>query len=203
MNTLLLFLLSLISFQSEVPMKNQDAFESKFMQVSKDTKSIICNYTQEKYVSFSKKPLVSEGKMWYQDQHMRWQQNTPDEYIMVINDETLTTKENGKIKTHPLNENKMMKGMKEIMIGSMTGSFFKSDQFKTSLFTNGEHNIIKLIPEMKRVQKMFSEIKMYFDPESYRMDKLIFTEPNGDYTQLVFSEASYNQDIKPNKFSIE
>lgn len=203
MYSLLLFFLTLGAFQTEVPMKDQDAFESKFMQVSQDTKSIICDFKQEKFISFSKKPLVSEGKMWYQDQKMRWQQNSPDEYIMVINDETLTTKEKGKIKEHPLNENKMMKGMKEIMIGSMTGSFFQSDQFKTTLLNNGEHNIIKLVPKLKRVKKLFSEIKMYFDPETYRMDKLIFSEPNGDYTQLVFSGASYNQNIKPNKFSVE
>lgn len=203
MVSLLLFLFQFGFAQDEKPMADPDTFKEKLTSVSQKTSSIQCNYIQKKHLSFSKNPLESNGRMCFQDENMRWEQTDPDDYIFVINGETLTIKEDGVIKERPLNQNKMMKGIKEIFIGSMTGSLFDSDQFETAFYANDKSSIVKLTPKSKRLGRMFSEIKMYFNPKTYRLEFLFLIEGSGDYTELQFTNAVYDQKISRTQFIIE
>ena len=192
----------LIGIQAEVPMKDEDAFIQKFEEISDQTTSIRCDFIQKKHLSFSKEPLISEGKMAYQDGNMRWDQTVPKPYLMVIANDELKIKENGEITTHGLEENKYMRGLKEIMIGSMTGTLLKSEQFDYELFENEKHWIVKLNPKKKRLKKMFSQVIMNFDRTSYRMQNVILKEESGDYTQIDFINAVFNDKIDSATFEL-
>ncbi len=192
----------MLGFQNEVPMKNEDAFIQKFEEISETTSSIHCNFIQKKQLSFSKEPLISEGKMMYQDGNMRWEQNVPNPYLMVINDNELNIKENGEVTTHGLEENKYMKGLKEIMIGSMTGTLLNSPEFEYELFENDTWWIVKLNPKKKRLKKMFSQVVMNFDRGSYRMQNVILKEESGDFTQIDFINAVFNEKIEASAFKL-
>lgn len=193
---------ALFWLQDEVPMKDKDAFMKEFDKVSETTSSIQCKFVQQKFVSFSKEPLRSEGMLYFQDQKMRWEQIVPKDYLMVIDGEVLKIKEDGKIEEHGLEANKYMRGLKEIMVGSMTGNLLKSDQFETELLEDAQHFIVKLTPRPKRLKKMFSKVKMNFDRESYRMKKVILSEPEGDYTVITFEDAVFNKQLNPNLFKL-
>lgn len=197
--TILFFL---IPQQEEVPIKDKEAFIQKFDEVSEKTTSIRCDFVQSKYISISKEPLVSKGKLYFENEKMRWEQNDPEDYLMVINGEVLKIKENGEVKEHPLSDNKYMKGLKEIMVGSMTGNLLKSDQFETELMESSTQWIVNLTPKAKRVRKMFARVKMKFNRSSYRMEKVILSEPGGDYTEIVFTNAEFNQDIEDKLFQL-
>ena len=162
--SILLFGFIMLGLQEETPMKDEATFIQKFEEISETTSSIRCHFVQKKQLSFSKEPLISEGEMMYQDGNMRWEQNVPNSYLMVINDNELIIKENGEVTTHGLEENKYMKGLKEIMIGSMTGSLLNSPQFEYELFENDKWWIVKLNPKKNRLKKMFSQVIMNFDP---------------------------------------
>jgi len=196
----ILFLLS--PQQDEIPIKDRDAFVKKFDEVSESTTSISCEFVQSKYISISKEPLISTGQLYFEDEKMRWEQKEPKDYLMVIKDEVLKIREDGEIKEHSLSENKYMKGLREIMVGSMTGNLLKSDQFETELMENSKHWIVNMVPRVKRVKKMFSHIKMKFNRSTYRMERVILTEPGGDYTTIEFKNAEFNKDIRDSLFEI-
>jgi len=199
MKSLFLILLFVI-YQGEIPMKDKDTFIKKLDEISEKTSSIKCNFIQLKYLSFSKEPLKSEGVMYFQDEKMRWEQTVPKPYLMVISGDRLKIKENGEIKEHGLDENKYMLGIKEIMVGSMTGNLVKSTQFETEFFEDENFWIVKLTPKIKRIKKMFSTVKMSFDRTSYRMKKILLTEPNGDYTTIEFLQPEFNKKLDDTLF---
>lgn len=189
--------------QGEIPMKDKDAFIKKFDEVSKSTTSIRCNFIQKKYLSFSKEPLISEGKMAYENGNMRWDQTVPENYLMVITGNEMKIKENGEVTVHGLEENKYMRGLKEIMIGSMTGSLLNSVHFDYDLFENEKSWIVKLTPKKNRLKKMFSEVVMNFNRTTYRMQNVVLKEESGDYTQIDFINPIFNEKLGEEMFKID
>lgn len=183
-------------------MKNKEAFIKKFDEVSSTTTSIQCNFVQKKYLSFSKEPLKSEGVMYYQDQNLRWEQSLPKEYLMIITGDEIKIKEDGEIREHSIEESKYMIGIKEIMVGSITGSMLSSTEFETSYFENEKYWIVKMVPKLKRMKKFFSEIKMNFDRTTYRMKKVFLIESGGDYTEIEFINPVFNKLLDSNLFKI-
>jgi len=203
MKSLLLISLMFIGVQTETPMADEAAFIKKFEEISEATTSIQCDFEQKKHLSFSKEPLITEGAMLYEKGNMRWEQVSPKPYLMIITDDVLKIKENGEITEHGLEENKYMKGLKEIMVGSMTGTLLNSDHFNTSFFENPNLWIVKLTPKKARLKKMFSEVIMNFNKETYRMDNVILQEENGDYTEINFINPVFNEDIPDAKFDMK
>lgn len=189
--------------QGEIPMKDKDAFIKEFDEVSKSTTSIRCNFIQKKYLSFSKEPLISEGKMAYENGNMRWDQTVPENYLMVITGNEMKIKENGEVTVHGLEENKYMRGLKEIMIGSMTGSLLNSVHFDYDLFENEKSWIVKLTPKKNRLKKMFSEVVMNFNRTTYRMQNVVLKEESGDYTQIDFINPIFNEKLGEEMFKID
>ncbi len=190
------------ALQGEVPVKDREAFIREFDKVAGNTTSIQCDFVQRKFISFSKEPLTSEGVMYYQNQDMRWDQKIPNEYVMVVSGDVVTILEGGKKSEHSLSSNKLMRGMKEIMVGSITGNLLKSDQFETTIFENASEFIVKLVPISSRLKKMFEKVKLTFDRSSYRMKNVVLSEPGGDYTEIVFSDAVFNKKLSIDLFSL-
>ncbi len=203
MKSLLFISLLLMGVQSETPMKDEAAFIKKFEEISEATTSIQCDFEQKKHLSFSKEPLITKGSMLYEKGNMRWEQVSPKPYLMIITDDVLKIKENGEITEHGLEENKYMKGLKEIMVGSMTGTLLNSDHFNTSFFENPALWIVKLTPKKARLRKMFSEVIMNFNKETYRMDNVVLREENGDYTVINFINPVFNETISAAKFEMK
>jgi len=183
-------------------MKNKDLFLKKFDEISSSTTSIQCNFAQKKQLSFSKEPLTSKGVMYYQDQNLRWEQSSPKEYLMIISDDQIKIKENGEIREHSLEESKYMIGIKEIMVGSITGTLVNSTDFETTFFEDESYWIIKLIPKFKKMKKLFSEITMKFDRTSYRMKKVFLMESSGDFTEIEFTNPIFNQKLNAALFKL-
>ena len=203
MNWILYIGLLLFGFQGEIPIKDRDAFIQKFDEISENTSSIQCRYIESKYLSFSKEPLRSEGNMYYEDQKMRWEQTVPKSHVLIIVDDKMKIKENGKIEEHSLASNKIMRGIKEIMVGSMTGNLLKNEQFETSLFENDNYFIVKMIPKPNRLKKMFSEVTLNFDRNTYRMSHVKLLEPGGDYTIYDFIDPVFNKKLDQKLFTLE
>jgi outer membrane lipoprotein-sorting protein len=183
-------------------MKDKDNFIKKFDEISSSTTSIQCDFVQKKHLSFSKEPLKSGGTMYYQDQNLRWEQVSPKEYLMVISDDQIQIKEDGVVREHSLEESKYMIGIKEIMVGSITGTLLNSTEFETSFFEDEANWIIKLVPKLKKMKKLFSEIKMYFHRSTYRMSKVYLIESSGDYTEIEFINQVFNKTLDNALFKI-
>ena len=88
-----------LSAQNKIPIKNPSELKAKLKQQAKKTSSIIADFKQEKHLSFMKNPQLSEGVFYYeQADKLRWEQNTPFNYVLLINNTDIRIKDNGKEK---------------------------------------------------------------------------------------------------------
>ena len=104
--------------QQNIPLDKPDVLKNKLKKQAKETTSFIASFTQEKYVSFMKKPQLSDGVFYYQQaDKMRWEQQKPSEYILLINGDKVRIKSNGK-EENLKGVNKIMSKINSLMIRS-------------------------------------------------------------------------------------
>lgn len=189
-----------LSAQNKIPIKNPSELKAKLKQQAKKTSSIIADFKQEKHLSFMKNPQLSEGVFYYeQADKLRWEQNTPFNYVLLINNTDIRIKDNGKEKKIA-GASKMMGKMNTLMIGMINGDIFDSKQFDVKYFNDGKFYIVELTPKNKRLKAIFNRIELSFLKATTRLKELTFLEKNGDKSVMKFYNEQFNQAIPKSTF---
>jgi len=204
-NIILLLLITSFSFsvnaQERTQLKNPTELKKKLINQSTTTKSIVSDFTQEKYVSFMKEPQVSKGKFYYQQHNkMRWEQTLPYPYILLLNESEIQIKDNG-IKKELKGANKMVGKINKLMLGLINGEIFNSKDFESNYFSSSSNYIIVLNPKSKRLQSIFNSIEISFSKKTIRLNTLIFLEKSGDKSVMKFFNNKFNTSINPTVFN--
>lgn len=188
--------------QEKTPIKDPVFLKNKLIKQAKETSSIIANFTQEKQVSFMNKLQLSEGVFYYQQaDKMRWEQNSPFDYVLLINEGKVRIKDNGKEKKIT-GANKMMGKINTLMIGLINGELLESKEFKTNYFTLGEFYVVELTPTNERLKAIFNTIELTFSIKTTRLKELTFFESSGDKSMMKFFNEKFNQPIQKSIFLI-
>lgn len=189
-----------VSAQERSSVSNIADLKKKLKQQAKETTSIITDFTQEKHMSFMKNPQISEGVFYYQQSDkMRWEQNSPYDYVLLINNASVRIKDNGKEK-NIAGANKMMGKINKLMIGMVNGDVFDSKAFEVKYFSEGKFYIVELTPKNKRLQSVFQTIELSFLKTTTRLKVLTFNEKSGDKSVMKFFNERFNQTIEQSLF---
>ena len=203
--TIILSLLITFSFstfaQEKTPLKNPTKLKNKLIKQSKETTSIVADFTQEKHVSFMKKTQISKGKFYYQ-QHdkMRWEQTSPFNYVLLINNGKVRIKDNGKEKNIK-GASKMMGKINKLMLGLINGQIFDNKDFTSKYYSNKDFYIVELTPKNKRLKAIFNTIELTFSKKTIRLKTLTFFEKSGDKSVMKFFNDKFNTSIKSSIFN--
>jgi len=195
LSLLLIFTCFALFGQSRTQLTNPNKFKTELIKLSKETKSIITEFKQEKQLSFLKDPQLSEGMFYYeQKDKMRWEQNAPFNYTLLINGTTVRISENGKEKKIA-GANKMMGRINALMIGMINGDIYNSNEFSIKYFTENDLYIVELTPKNKRLKSIFQTIELAFLKTTVRLKTLTFNDNSGDKTKMTFFNECFNQTI--------
>jgi len=188
--------------QNLKPLTDVEHFLSTLKEKSENTKSIAADFTEEKYLSFLKEPQKSSGVFYYQAENkMRWEQQTPSEYIILINDDMMKFQENGKEKN--INAAKQVTSkIKDLMLTLIKGDFHENKAFEAEYFQNNDIYVVILNPQNKKLSKVFEKIELHFTRESLNLESLTFFEKEGDKSIMTFQNQQINQNIEASRFKI-
>ncbi len=90
------------------------------------------------------------------------------------------------------------------MVGSIQGNILENDDmFEKEYFVNEDFYIARLLPKDKNVENILKQIEMFFNKNDFSVDKLKFTEYTGDYTDIVFTNKTFNEKIPEDIFKID
>ncbi len=200
---LLFFILNALfaNAQEMKTLSNSAEFFKKLKTVSSTTTSIKADFMDEKNLSYLKEPQKSAGLFYYKkDDKIRWEQKQPFEYIILINDDKIKIKENGKEKDVTAAK-RMVNKIKELLLMLVNGSYLDSKTFTTSYFENKNEYIVMLVPKQKKMKKFFDKIQMSFAKESLHLNELKFFEHSGDKSTMKFFKQTFNEEINDEVFS--
>lgn len=180
---------------------NATDFFSKLKTVSSNTKSIKADFTEEKHLSYLKEPQKSSGLFYYEkEDKIRWEQSTPFQYVILVNDDKIKIMENGKEKDVTAAK-RMVNKIKEMLLMLVNGSYLDNKAFTSSYFENKNEYIVVLVPTHKKMKNFFDKIQLSFSKDSIHLNELVFFEHSGDKSTMKFFKQHFNEDINDNVFS--
>lgn len=190
-----------ISFaQTFKPAANPEKVLAELKKSSKSTNSIQADFQEEKHMAVLKEPEKSSGVFYYKkDDKMRWEQQTPFKYIILINGNKLRVQDAGKEKNVG-SASRMAAQIKELMIGLVNGNFQENKAFKQILMESPDAYRVTLIPVNKRMKNVYSKINLLFSKNTLRLKELSFFEKSGDKNIMKFQNEKINQPIAENIF---
>lgn len=184
--------------------KEKDDFFSQISQVSKETKTLTCDFTMSKESTLIQDRNESKGKMYFQAPHkMRWEYTSPNKSALIVNEQNVVLK-NADGSTNTNVNTRMLKGLSDIIIGTIDGSGLQDEKNFTStlVYMSQSTNYILQLEPKGRLANLYKQIDIVFN-KAYLAESIELTEKNGDSMTIQFSNHKTNQQIDQNLFKIQ
>ena len=170
-----------------------ESFKKKVSEVATSVKSIESDFTQIKHMDIFNEDIKSEGRFYYKsDDKICLDYTKPNKYLIVINGEKIKTVSDGKKNVMNLKSNKVMKEMRSMLAGCMSGNLSQISGYQMEFFEDGNNYLIKVKPTNKSVQEYVTGFDIYMDKKDLSVSKLRISESGNNYTDYLFSNKKFN-----------
>jgi outer membrane lipoprotein-sorting protein len=176
----------------------------KIRQASSSMKTMKCDFTQVKELSFMDEKVTSEGKMYYkQTDKIRWEYTKPYTYVFATDGKNVRMHSgNNTGSTVPVKSSKLFNEISNIMIGGVSGNgLIDSPGFSTQFGIGKDNYLVTLTPLKKEVKDLFSSICLYVDKTDHRIRTVELIEKNGDKTSIQLKNIQMNVVIEDEIFT--
>ncbi|MGV0924915.1 outer membrane lipoprotein carrier protein LolA [Empedobacter tilapiae] len=201
---ILLAFFHLTIFAQESKMSNVEIenFKKDIIADSKKIQTLTADFTQYKVMSFLDKPIVSKGKLHLQNpKAMRWNYTQPIDYNVIFNNGKIYINDEGKKSSVDLQGNKKFEKLNQLIVGSVSGNLFDTNDFVITYVKTDKARIAKLQPKIKDVKKYIKEIQLTFYSGQSTVTEVKLIEPSDDYTKILFTNKSLNKTINASVFN--
>jgi len=208
----IIFVATTASLASAQTLQKATAAQSREMiatvnKAAATIKTIQCDFTQTKTMSFLNDKMVSKGKMHYASEgnRLRWEYTTPYRYTFVISGGKVTMRSKSGTSTVNLASNRLFQNIANIMAGSVTGKCLSSSKdFNVEMYaTKGGGWVAQLTPKRGELKKMFKQVRLYFNASHTMVSKVQMVEAGGDTTIIELTNVKTNAAIPNATFSVK
>jgi len=181
----------------------QKEIVDKITQAANTMRTMQCDFTQEKELSFMNDKVLSEGKMYYkQPNKIRWEYMKPLAYVFAMDGKNIFMDAGSSQTTVPARSSKLFSSMSDIIIGGVSGAgLIDSPDFTASFGVGNNDYRIMLTPLKKEVKDLFDHIQLYVNKSDSRIQKVELVEKGGDKTQILLKNIQINTTVNDEIFS--
>ena len=185
-------------------MSNDADFRMKFAAAANETQSIKSDFIQEKNMNILDEKITSKGKFLFKKQNMvRMEYVSPFKYLMVINKDKITIKDDKKSNTFSSKSNKLFENINKLIVDCVQGTALNNKDFTSSVQESDKEYLLVLVPKKKELKVYFSKINIYIEKKDYSVHKMDMQEPGGDNTIITFINKQYNLPIADAEFIVK
>ena len=206
--TLTVILLSIVLAKSQTKdfklIQNTYKIQNKIEEVAKNTNTIKSDFLQEKHMEFLEEKIVSRGKFFYKkDNKIRWEYTKPYNYLIVINGDKITIKDDEKENHYDAKSSELFKKINNLIVSTVKGNILKNPDFAVTLYQNSKFYMVILVPKEKQMLDYLSKIEVYFYKSNYSVNRFVMYESATDYTSIVFINKKVNEKIPDSNFIVK
>jgi len=178
------------------------ALRAKITANTQSLQSLQSDFTQTKQLSYMDHAVRSTGKLYFKAPgKIRWEYLSPTNYVVIFDGQTMHTVEGGRTKTTNLNANRRMKGLNDLLAGSLPGGdMLDESRFDISYYRNKAGYVAALVPKDKGLSRYIQQVELTFDGTSLLLTGVTLTDAAGDSTQLTFANQRKNAAIPDTAF---
>jgi len=185
------------------PVANLPVFRNQFAEESAKVMSIASDFTQEKILVALTEKITSQGKFWYKRSNkVRIEYQKPFSYLMVINADKMSVKDDQKESHVNVKSNKLFQQINRIMIDCVQGTIFESADFTSRAFENDKRYLLEMTPVSKTLKSFFQTIVLVVDKRDYAVVSIEMNEPGGDKTTMTFDNKVLNGNVPEQLFNL-
>jgi outer membrane lipoprotein-sorting protein len=175
---------------------NTDEFRQSFTKAAQGTRSIHCDFVQEKNLSMLADKITSTGKFWFKrDNMVRMEYEKPTYYLLVINGNQIKTKDGQKENKVSAKSNKTFEQINRMMIDCVQGTALDNKSFTTRIFEGAQSYLVEMTPVVKNLKGIFKTITLTVDKKDHSVIKMEMLEQSGDNTVISFLHKQMNVNI--------
>jgi outer membrane lipoprotein-sorting protein len=182
-----------------------ESLKTRIGEVARTTRTISCDFTQEKVMSMIAEKVTSRGKFCMKKEKMlRWEYLQPFSYLIIIKNDQFYIKDDTKVNRFNVQSNKVFMEINRVILGSIQGTLLTDERnFKAAFTETPSAWIVRLKTLSPALKASLSEIIIYFDRKDYTVTRLDMNEPGGDTTTITFTARKLNQPIADEMFTID
>ena len=190
------------SYQAATEAQKKEIID-KITQAANAMRTMQCDFTQEKELSFMNDKVLSEGKMLYkQPNKIRWEYTKPLAYVFAMDGTNIFMDAGNNQTTIPARSSRLFSSMSDIIIGGVSGAGLIDSPDFTAVFGVGNNDYrITLTPLQKEVKDLFDRIQLYVNKSDSRIQKVELVEKGGDKTLILLKNMQINATINDEVFS--
>lgn len=173
------------------------AVKAKVAAAAQSLQSLQSDFTQTKEVSYMDNAIRSVGKLYFKaPDRIRWEYTSPTNYVVIFDGQTMHTVEGGRTKTTKLTANRRMKGLNDLLAGSLQGgTMLDESRFDITYYRDKAGYVALLVPKDKGLSRYIRQVELTFDSSSLLLTRVTLTDPAGDTTQLAFANQRKNMAV--------
>ncbi|MNS47859.1 lipoprotein chaperone [compost metagenome] len=192
-----------ISHAQFSPVANPASVQQVLAGNAAKTQTISSDFTQIKNMKMLNDKVSSKGKFYFKQQDkVRIEYTQPFQYLLVMSGGMITVKENGKVSKINTRNSLTMQSVNRVMMDCMRGTVFSNKDFSVKALASASQYLLKLSPVNASMKSLFKQIDVYINKADNNVSKLVMTENNGDYTEMVFSNKKLNTALSDALFSV-
>lgn len=180
------------------------SLKSHIREVAQKTKTISCDFVQEKEMSMISEKIVSRGQFYLKKEKMlRWEYSQPFSYVIIIHGDEISIRDENKVSQFSMQSNKVFAEINRVILGSLQGTLLDDEKnFKATFFAHQTAWVVKLQTLTPKLKEFLHEIVIWFDRDEYTVSRLDMNESSGDLTRITFTSKKINQPIADEKFMV-
>jgi len=168
------------------------------------TSTIACDFRQEKEMGLIAEKIITTGKfLLKKEKKLRWEYTDPFSYIIVIDNDRISIKDDKKVSQFNIQSNKVFLEINRVILGSIQGTLFNDrENFSATFYENPTAWIVKLKTLKPQLRESISEIVIWFNRKDYSVLRLDMNESSGDFTRITLNSRKTNQPIGDEMFVV-
>ena len=172
------------------------SFKEKFYNESAKIKSISSDFEQEKELTILSEKIISRGIFRFKRENkIRIEYKSPFYYLMIINGDKLTIKDEDNETTLNVRSNKLFQQVNNIMVESVNGTIIDNKDFTVKIFENPQSYLMEMTPSDKTLKGFFNNILIMADKETFSVSQITMNETSGDVTLIKFINRKLNGQV--------
>ena len=182
---------------------NTTEVKSKIKKASEELKSMQASFVQDKVLTFMDEEIQSKGKFIFQSPNsVRWEYIDPYKYLIIIDKEIITIKDERKENKFDMDSNPIFKQINQLMLSTVKGDILLNKDFESKVYQNSKTYKLELLPKDENMKEFISSIDLILNKKDLTIISLKLTEPMGDYTFITFKNKIINEKLPEHSFTI-
>ena len=172
----------------------------------KNIDTLQSEFTQVKQIALLNHRVVISGELCLEKKNgrMAWHVASPIRYSCVITNQALTQWDidSNQVLTLSVDRYPWLKVLSQNLKDWFSGNFQNMSSGFTAQ-TGDSHEMLMTPRPDNRIAEFIKSIKFYFADDNSSISRVIFTEANGDTTEIVFTNIKINHPIPQEKWNVK